>query len=67
MANTNEPHSNGSQFFITLAPLNWLNKKKVAFGRVISGMDVVHQLAKVPTVCERPTSICEITACGELK
>ena len=31
MAN-NGRHSNGSQFYITLQPASWMNKKYVAFG-----------------------------------
>jgi peptidyl-prolyl cis-trans isomerase SDCCAG10 len=33
-ANAGTPHSNGSQFFITLDRCDWLDKKNTIFGKV---------------------------------
>ena len=41
MARSNDPDSAGSQFYITLAPANFLDGKYTVFGRVTSGMNVV--------------------------
>ncbi|MCF0242339.1 MAG: peptidylprolyl isomerase [Treponema sp.] len=49
MANSG-PNTNGSQFFITHVPTDWLNGKHTIFGKIITGQDVVDSVAQGDTI-----------------
>lgn len=48
MANAG-PNTNGSQFFITLVPTPWLDRKHSVFGEVVQGQETLQQLGAVAT------------------
>ena len=64
MARTSEPHSATSQFFINLENNAFLDHKAktaqgwgyAVFGKVVEGIDVVDQIAQVPTGKQGPHS-----------
>jgi cyclophilin family peptidyl-prolyl cis-trans isomerase len=43
-----ERKSNGSQFYITVAPAKFLDGQYTVFGKVVKGMDVVDKIVAVP-------------------
>jgi len=81
MARTSDPHSASAQFFINVKNNDFLNYPGqdgwgyAVFGKVVSGMDVVNKIAKVPTgssgmhqdVPREPVVIESVTVVGDKK
>ncbi len=49
MANTGQPNTGGSQFFINLVDNEFLNAKHPVFGKVVEGIDVVDKIGLTKT------------------
>jgi peptidyl-prolyl cis-trans isomerase A (cyclophilin A)/peptidyl-prolyl cis-trans isomerase B (cyclophilin B) len=83
MARTSDPHSASAQFFVNVNNNEFLNAEKAqdgwgyaVFGKVVSGMDVVTKIAKMPTgsggpfrsdVPKQPVLIESVTVVGAKK
>lgn len=46
MANTGQPNTGGSQFFLTFVPTHYLDGRHTVFGRVIKGFEVLAKLQR---------------------
>lgn len=60
-------HTNGSQFFITTEAARHLDGRCVAFGRVVSGMDVVKTVYGLYSVMGKFAADVIVKDCGELR
>ncbi|KPA73664.1 cyclophilin 12 putative (CYP12) [Leptomonas pyrrhocoris] len=61
------PHTNSSSFYITRRPLSWMDRKYVAFGRVMDGMSVVDAIHAVGVKHNQsPLATIVIADCGVL-
>ena len=59
------PNTNGSQFFICVAPTPWLDGKHVVFGHVIEGMKVVKIMENTGSMSGETKHKIIIKDCGE--
>jgi peptidylprolyl isomerase len=65
MANAGK-NTNGSQFFITTVPCDWLDGKHVVFGEVVDGYDIVKTIEKYGSSSGATSKKIVIEDCGEL-
>ena len=65
MANAG-PNTNGSQFFITTAVTDWLDKAHVVFGKVVEGMDIVKTIEGYGARSGKTSKAIVVEDCGQL-
>lgn len=66
MANAGR-NTNGSQFFITTVPCNWLDGKHVVFGQVLKNYELVKEIESHGASNGKPRTTITISDCGVLK
>jgi cyclophilin family peptidyl-prolyl cis-trans isomerase len=65
MANAG-PNTNGSQFFICVAPTDWLNGKHVVFGQVLEGYEVIRKVESVGSQSGKTAAVVKVVKSGQL-
>ena len=65
MANAG-PGTNGSQFFLTFIPCDWLDGAHVVFGRTVDADSILEALEAVGSKSGKPSTTVEIVASGQL-
>nr|AHC00617.1 cyclophilin [Ganoderma lucidum] len=60
------PHTNSSQFFVTIVPAPWCDRRNVVFGEVVRGMDVIHKIESYASdhILYKPSVDVLIARCG---
>jgi peptidyl-prolyl cis-trans isomerase-like 6 len=64
MASNGTPHSNGSQFYITLGPAPFLDGRFQGIGRVVEGGRTLNLLGRSRTTNQRPDPPVVVSECG---
>ena len=65
MANAG-PDTNGSQFFLTFIPCDWLDGKHCVFGEVTDGLEILDKVEAVGSSTGATSKAVKITDCGQV-
>ncbi|KNC54036.1 uncharacterized protein AMSG_12283 [Thecamonas trahens ATCC 50062] len=61
------PHTNASQFYITLQPMPAFDEQYVAFGRLVDGIEAVEAIVNLAAINQRPVRAVTVVAGGEFR
>lgn len=64
MARGRSPHTNASQFFVTMQPMPCFDFSRVAFGRVVTGFETLDRINNVTLNNQRPVAPIVISDAG---
>ena len=65
MANAGK-NTNGSQFFLTFIPCDWLDGKHCVFGEVVEGIELLDNMEAVGSSTGATSKVIKIEDCGEV-
>ena len=65
MANAGK-NTNGSQFFLTFIPCDWLDGKHCVFGEVVEGIELLDNIEAVGSSTGATSKVIKIEDCGEV-